>query len=76
MRKLNTYRYYRLVWTGTIGEESPVLPTQTTGTTGTLLKLRNQRFVSCDFRSEFYPTTEDDVDEINELPFACSFTKS
>jgi hypothetical protein len=58
-----------LVWTGTTGEGSPVLPTQTTGTTGTLLKLRNQRFASCDFRSEFYLTTEDDVDEVYELSF-------
>jgi hypothetical protein len=48
---------------------------QTIGTTDTLLKLQNQRFASRDFRSEFYPTAEDDVDEINELPFACSFTK-
>jgi cellobiose phosphorylase len=71
-RKLNAYRYYRLVWTGTTSERSPVLPTQTTGTTGTLLKLQNQRSMSYDFRSKFYPTSEDDVDEVNELPF-CLF---
>jgi hypothetical protein len=48
---------------------------QTTGTIGTVLKLRNQRFASSDFRYEFYPTAKDDVDEVIELPFACSFTK-
>jgi hypothetical protein len=37
-----------------------------------LLKLQNQRSMSYDFRSKFYPTSEDDVDEVNELPF-CLF---
>jgi hypothetical protein len=39
---------------------------QTTGTTSTLLTLD----------LTFTPLPKDDVDEDDELPFACSFTKS